>query len=45
LDAERVRTMLSKLSPDEKKKALGGLALLAQAARKMQVLSDILPKK
>jgi DNA-binding MarR family transcriptional regulator len=35
LDAERVRTMLSKLRPDEKKKALRGLALLARAARKM----------
>jgi len=35
LDAERVRTLLSKLKPDEKKAALRGLALLAQAARKM----------
>ena len=35
LDAERVRTLLSKLKPDEKRAALRGLALLAQAARKM----------
>ena len=35
LDAKRVRTLLSKLKPDEKKAALRGLALLAQAARKM----------
>lgn len=35
LDAERVRIMLSKLGTEEKKKALHGLALLAQAARKM----------
>ena len=35
LNAERVRTLLSKLKPDEKKAALRGLALLAQAARKM----------
>ena len=35
LDAERVRTLLSKLKPDERKAALRGLALLAQAARKM----------
>jgi len=35
LDAKRVRTLLSKLTPEEKKAALRGLALLAQAARKM----------
>ena len=35
LDAERVRALLGKLKPDEKKAALRGLALLAQAARKM----------
>ena len=35
LDAERVRALLSKLKPDEKKAALRGLALLAEAARKM----------
>ena len=35
LDAERVRALLSKLKPDERKAALRGLALLAQAARKM----------
>lgn len=33
LDAKRVRAMLSKLKPDERKAALRGLALLAQAAR------------
>jgi DNA-binding MarR family transcriptional regulator len=35
LDAERVRALLSKLKPEERKVALRGLALLAQAARKM----------
>ena len=35
LDAERVRSLLSNLKPDETKAALRGLALLAQAARKM----------
>jgi DNA-binding MarR family transcriptional regulator len=35
LDAARVRTLLSKLKPDEKKASLRGLALLAEAARKM----------
>jgi DNA-binding MarR family transcriptional regulator len=35
LDAERVRTLLSKLKPDEKKAALRGLALLAEAARQV----------
>ena len=35
LDAERVRALLSKLKPDERKAALRGLALLAEAARKM----------
>lgn len=35
LDAKRVRAMLSKLEPDERKAALRGLALLAQAARRL----------
>jgi DNA-binding MarR family transcriptional regulator len=35
LDAERVRAMLRKLTPGERKTALRGLALLAQAARKL----------
>jgi len=35
LDAERVRVLLSNLKPEERKAALRGLALLAQAARKM----------
>jgi len=35
LDADRVRAMLKKLNPEERKKALRGLALLAEAARKM----------
>jgi DNA-binding MarR family transcriptional regulator len=35
LDAERVRAMLEQLKPDERKQALRGLALLADAARKM----------
>ena len=35
LNAERVRALLSKLKPDERKAALRGLALLAEAARKM----------
>jgi len=35
LDADRVRAMLSKLTPEEKKAALRGLGLLAQAARKV----------
>lgn len=35
LDAERVRALLSKLKPDEKKQALRGLALLAAAARRL----------
>jgi DNA-binding MarR family transcriptional regulator len=36
LDAERVRAMLSKLRPGERKEALRGLALLAQAARQLK---------
>ena len=36
LNAERVRVMLSKLKPGERKEALHGLALLAQAARRMK---------
>jgi DNA-binding MarR family transcriptional regulator len=35
LDAERVRAMLGKLKPKERKEALRGLALLAEAARKL----------
>lgn len=35
LDAERVRALLDKLKPDERKAALRGLALLAQAARRL----------
>ena len=35
LDAERVRALLSKLKPGERKEALRGLALLAQAARRL----------
>jgi hypothetical protein len=35
LDAGRVRAMLGKLKPKERKEALRGLALLAEAARKL----------
>ena len=35
LDAKRVRLMMSKLKPKERKEALRGLTLLAQAARKL----------
>ena len=35
LDAERVRVMLSHLKPEERKQALRGLELFAEAARKM----------
>jgi DNA-binding MarR family transcriptional regulator len=35
LDADRVRAMLGKLNPKERKEALRGLALLAEAARKL----------
>jgi DNA-binding MarR family transcriptional regulator len=35
LDAERVRAMLSQLKPEERQQAVRGLALLAEAARKM----------
>jgi len=35
LDAKRVWAMLSKLQPDKRKEALRGLALLAQAARRL----------
>ena len=34
LDAERVQALLNKLKPDERKAAVRGLALLAQAARR-----------
>jgi DNA-binding MarR family transcriptional regulator len=36
LDGERVRALLKKLKPEERKIALHGLALLAQAARKLK---------
>ena len=35
LDAERVRALLNKLKPDERKAAVRGLKLLAQAARRV----------
>src|SRR5688572_17252269 len=35
LDAERVKALLEKLKPDERKAAVRGLALLAQAARRL----------
>lgn len=35
LNAERVRALLKKLKPEERKAALRGLALLAQAARRL----------
>ena len=35
LDAERVQALLEKLKPDERKAALRGLNLLAQAARRL----------
>jgi len=35
LDAERVKALLNKLKPDERKAAVRGLALLAQAARRL----------
>ena len=35
LSAERVQALLNKLKPDERKAALRGLALLAQAARQL----------
>jgi len=35
LNAERVRALLNKLNPDERKAAIHGLALLAQAARQL----------
>lgn len=36
LNAERVRTLLGKLKPDERKAAVHGLALLALAARRLK---------
>ena len=36
LDAQRVRALLNKLQSDERKTALRGLALLAQAARQLR---------
>ena len=35
LNAERVQALLNKLKPDERKTAIRGLALLAQAARRL----------
>ena len=35
LDAERVKALLNKLEPDERKAAMRGLTLLAQAARRL----------
>ena len=35
LDAERVRALLNKLKPDERKAAVRGLALLAKGARRL----------
>ena len=40
LSAERVRALLKKLKPDERKAALRGLALLAQAARQLEEKED-----
>jgi DNA-binding MarR family transcriptional regulator len=40
LDAERVRAMLRKLKPAEKKQALRGLSLLAEAARRLSDQED-----
>ena len=36
LNAERVRALLNKLKPEERKAAIGGLALLAKAARDLK---------
>ena len=36
LNAERVQALLNKLKPDERKAAIRGLALLAQAARRLK---------
>lgn len=36
LNAERVQSLLSKLKPDERKAAVRGLALLAEAARRLK---------
>jgi hypothetical protein len=40
LNAERVRAVLKKLKPAERKAALHGLALLARAARRLNERSD-----
>ena len=37
LNAERVQALLNKLKPDERKSAIRGLALLAEAARRLKV--------
>lgn len=42
LNAERVQALLNELTPDERKTAIRGLALLAQAARR---LNNALPQK
>lgn len=41
LDRERVRGMLKKLKPADRKAALNGLALLARAARKLTAEEDV----
>ena len=40
LDAERVKALLSKLKPEERRTAIRGLALLAQAARRLNEKGD-----
>ena len=40
LNAERVRALLNKLNPDERKAAIHGLALLAQAARQLNTKEE-----
>jgi MarR family transcriptional regulator, organic hydroperoxide resistance regulator len=41
LDRERVRSMLKKLKPNDRKAALNGLALLARAARELETEEDV----
>jgi DNA-binding MarR family transcriptional regulator len=41
LDGERVRAMLKKLRPADRRAALGGLALLARAARELGAEEDV----
>ncbi len=40
LNAERVRALLNKLKPEERKTALRGLTLLAQAARQLTIKEE-----